>query len=173
MCTKVEQGNIINTETMKCEIEQEKLTDIDKEDDNQYKKVILNKVYKEEDKMMQMENWSIHSDNVRYVQHDKKSKTPHKLDLNTLDYCEHKELYCKLKGEKGHTLEVDLCINPDTLESNYLDMYEGIHVEMVYTNRFDENSDLSTTYLGLTKMMRETRIKAEEKFPITRQGITL
>ena len=37
-----------------------------------YKKVILNKVYKEEDKMMQMENWSILSDNVRYVQHDEK-----------------------------------------------------------------------------------------------------
>ena len=34
MCTKkVEQGNIINTETMKHEIEQEKLTEIDREDD--------------------------------------------------------------------------------------------------------------------------------------------
>ena len=61
----VEQGNIINTETMKHEKEQEKLTDIDREDDNPYKKVILNKVYKEEDRMMQMENWSILSNNVR------------------------------------------------------------------------------------------------------------
>ena len=52
-------------------------------------------------------------------------------------------------------------------------MYEEVHAEMVYTNRFDENSDLSTTYLGQTKMTRETRIKAEEKFPITRQGFTL
>ena len=43
---------------------------------------------------------------------------------------------------------------------------------MIYTNRFDENSDLSTTYLGQTKMTRETRIRAEEKFPITRQGFT-
>ena len=51
-------------------------------------------------------------------------------------------------------------------------MYEGVHAEMVYTNRSDENSDLSTTYLGLTKMTRETRIKVEEKFPITRQGFT-
>ena len=53
---KVEQGNIINTETMKHEIEQEKLTEIDREDDNSYQKVILKKVYKEEEKMMQMEN---------------------------------------------------------------------------------------------------------------------
>ena len=43
---------------------------------------------------------------------------------------------------------------------------------MVYTNRFDEISDLSTTYLGQTKMTRETKIKAEESFPITAHGFT-
>ena len=59
------------------------------------------------------------------------------------------------------------------MKSNYLDMYEGVHVDVVYMNRFDENSDLSTTYLGQTKMTRETKIKAEEKFPITGQGYTL
>ena len=151
MYKKVEQGNIINTETMKHKLKQEKLTEMDREDDNPYWKVILNKVYKEEDKMMKMENWSILSDNVRYVQHDEKSKTPHKLDLNTLDYHQHKELYCKLKGEKGHTLEAYFSINPETLKSNYLGMYEGVHTEMVYTNRFDENLDLSMTYVGQKK----------------------
>ena len=44
---------------------------------------------------------------------------------------------------------------------------------MMYTNRFDENSDLSTTYLGQTKMTRETRIKVEEKISITGQGLNL
>ena len=44
--------------------------------------------------------------------------------------------------------------------------------EMIYTNRFDENLDLSTTYLGQTKMKRDTEIKAEEKFPIIGQGFT-
>ena len=43
---------------------------------------------------------------------------------------------------------------------------------MVYTNRFYENSNLSTTYLGQTKMTRETKIKAEESFPITGHGFT-
>ena len=58
---KVEQGNSINTETMKQEIEQEKLAEIetDKEHDNPYSKLILNKVYWDENKMTQMENWSI------------------------------------------------------------------------------------------------------------------
>ena len=41
------------------------------------------------------------------------------------------------------------------------------------TNRFDENSDLSTTYLGKTGMTRETKVKeAEEKFLISGQGYT-
>ena len=47
-----------------------------------------------------------------------------------------------------------------------------MYVEMVYTNRFNENSDLSTTYLGQTKMTRETKIKVEESFPITGHGFT-
>ena len=41
---------------------------------------------------------------------------------------------------------------------------------MVYANKFNENSDLSTMYLGQTKMTRDTKIKAEERFPITGQG---
>ena len=41
---------------------------------------------------------------------------------------------------------------------------------MVYANKFNENSDLSTMYLGQTKMIRDTKIKTEERFPITHQG---
>ena len=41
---------------------------------------------------------------------------------------------------------------------------------MVYANKFNENSDLSTTYLGQTEMTGDTKIKAEERFPITGQG---
>ena len=40
---------------------------------------------------------------------------------------------------------------------------------MVYANKFNENLDLSMTYLGETKMMRDTKIKAEERFPIMGQ----
>ena len=29
-----------------------------------------------------------------------------------------------------------------------MDIYEGIHSDIVSSNRFDENSDISTTYLG-------------------------
>ena len=52
ICKKVEKGKVINTNTMKDEIEQ----DIDREDYNPYKRVILNKVYKDEHKHLR---WKI------------------------------------------------------------------------------------------------------------------
>ena len=78
----IEEGNIINTKTvtgesMTCEMAQFV-------DDNPYKKVVLNKVFKEPDKSPEMKNWSIFSDNVRYVQHDQ--MTPQNLNIDTLDY---------------------------------------------------------------------------------------
>ena len=115
-----------------------------------------------------MTNWSIFSDNARYVQHEQ--KTPPKLDIDILDYRHHKELYLKLKEEERETLDIDFGMYPGILNSKYLDVYEGVYAKMVYANKFNENSDLSTTYLGQTRMTRDTKIKAEEKFPITSQG---
>ena len=157
----IEEGNMINTKTMTCETTQT-------QDDNPYKKVVLNKVFKEEDKSPEMRNWSIFSDNVKYIQHDQ--VTPQNLHIDTLDYRDHNELYFKLKGEERETLDIDFGLYPDVLKSKYLDMYEDVYAEMVYANKFNENSDLSMTYLGQTKMMRDTKIKAEERFPITGQG---
>ena len=42
----------------------------------------------------------------------------------------------------------------------------------INTNRFDENSDLSTTYLGKTSIFKDNKITAEEKFMISEQGYT-
>ena len=114
---------------------------------------------------MQMEFWSILSDNVKYIQHDEKSV--HNLDVDTLDYRQHKEFYHGLKAEKKQTIDMDFGSNPDQLKTIYLDIYEGVHTEMIQTNKFDENSDLSTTYLGKPRMIRETKVKAEEIFLIS------
>ena len=51
-------------------------------------------------------------------------------------------------------------------------MYEDVYAEMVYANKFNENSDLSMTYSGQTKMMRDIKIKTEERFPIIGQGFS-
>ena len=89
-----------------------------------------------------------------------------------MDYQQHNDLYCELKEEEGSSLDVDFGINPESLKVKYLDLYEDVYADMVYTNRFDENSDLSTTYLGQMKMNRDTKFKAGERFPITGQGFT-
>ena len=157
----IEEGNIVNTKTMM-------YATVQNQDDNPYKKVVLNKVFREEDKSPEMRNWSIFSHNVRYVQHEQ--KTSPELDIDTLDYRHHKELYFKLKGEERETLDIDFGMYPDILKSKYLEVNEGVYAEMVYNNKFNENLDLSTTYLGQTRMTRDTKIKAEEQFPITGQG---
>ena len=91
------------------------------------------------------------------------------MHTDTLDYRDHNELYFKLKGEERETLDIDFGLYPDVLKSKYLDMYEDVYAEMVYANMCNENSDLSMMYLGHTKMMRDTKIKAEERFPVTGQ----
>ena len=55
----VEKGDMINTKTMTCEISQI-------QNDNPYKKVVLNNVFKEEDRSPEIRNWSTFSDNVTY-----------------------------------------------------------------------------------------------------------
>ena len=90
----IEKGDMINTKTMTCETAQI-------QDDNPYKNVVLNKVFKEEDKFPEMRNWSIFSDNVRYIQHDQ--VTPQNLNIDTLDYSDHKELYLKLREKGGNS----------------------------------------------------------------------
>ena len=55
----------------------------------------------------------------------------------------------------------------------YLDVYEGIQSEIVNTTRFDENSDLSNTYLGKSDKTRNDKLMAEESFPISEHGYML
>ena len=72
-----------------------------------------------------------------------------------------------MKGKEILMVDVDFGNNAEKLKSEYLDLYEGIYAEIVSTNQFDENSDLSTTYLGQVNMTRDTEVRAEERFPIT------
>ena len=67
-------------------------------------------------------------------------------------------------------LDLDFGNSPEKLKTEYLDMYKGIQSELISTTRFDENSDLSTTYVGRINLIRTSKIKVEEKFPISEQG---
>ena len=59
-------------------------------------------------------------------------------------------------------MQLDFGSTPHKLHEEYLDVYEGIQCKIVYTTRFDENSDLSMTYLGRSDKARNDKLKAEE-----------
>ena len=70
-------------------------------------------------------------------------------------------------------MDIDFGENPNVLKGKYMDVYEDVFAEGVTTNRFDENVDLSATYLGKIGIRREDIMKAEESFPISEQGFVI
>ena len=70
------------------------------------------------------------------------------LDIKAIDQKIIREIYNRLKEEDRQALELDFSSNPDKLRGEYLDMYEGVKSEVLSTTKFEENSDLNTTYLG-------------------------
>ena len=165
---KVNASKEINTMTIKQEVEQEKSTKAEIDDNcNTYQKAIMNDVNMKGKVSTQMEDWSILSDHVKYVKHDDGLETFHKLNVHIINYCQYKDLYQQLKEKKILTVDVDFGNNPEKLKSEYLDVYEGVYAEIVCTNRFDEDSNLSTTYLGQVNITRNAGVRAVERFPIT------
>ena len=139
---KVESESIANIETIKQEIEADKL---DEDKVNPYHEIITNKIEKENIVSTQMEQWSILSNIVNYVQYDRHPINVYDLDMKTVDHKRHKKIYGKSKEEERHILELDCGDTPEKLKGDYLDRYERIQSELISTTRFDKNPDLSTT----------------------------
>ena len=98
---------------------------------------------------------------VNYVQYYRYPRNFYDLNIKTIDEKSHREIYDKLKEEDKQILELDFGNTPEQLW-DYLDMYNGIHSEVISTTRFDESSNLSMTYLGRTDITGTSKIKAEE-----------
>ena len=75
----------------------------------------------------------------------------------------------EIDDTNGDIMELEFGVTPKILQEEYLDVYEGIQTEVVNTTGFDENSDLSMTYLGRSDRARSDKLKAEESFPISEQ----
>ena len=137
---------------------------------NSCKDVMLNEPNKNKDQTP-MEEWSILSDYVKYVMHDK-SVVIQKLSINSMNYRQNKDLYTSLNNEQTIKTNLNFGNSPENLKADYLDMYRGVYVEVISTDRFDEDTDISTTYLGQVDMARDTEVRAEESFPMTTRGYT-
>ena len=172
---KVESGNIINTNTLKQKIEQDQ--ELSKLDDtsgdiNPYRELMVNNAEKIETVLSQMEQWSVLSNVVNYIQHDRHPKNFHNLNISTVNKKKYKRK-SNIEETEGQVLELDFGDTPEKLKGEYLDVYKGIQSEILNTTRLDENSDPSTTYLGKVKTTKASIINAEESFPISEQGYTI
>ena len=172
---KVELGSLINKETIREELDSE--VELDKIDDNsgdenQYRELIVNNACKIENTYFQMEQWSILSNVINYVQYSTNPKNSHSIIVKPVNTNRiNKDIKGKSKNES--LLRVNLADSLDRSKEEYLDRYEGIKSEILNTTRFDENLDLSTAYLGKVNMTQDDDLVIEAKFPITEQGYTV
>ena len=113
---------------MKLEIEQEKQLnqmDDDNGDVNPYRELIVNNVEKVEMQKTQMEQWSILSNLLNYVQHSKFNSMDPSLNIRPVNWYKMKpnESFSSFGKEFR---ELDFSTNLQNLQTEYLDMYEGV-----------------------------------------------
>ena len=71
---------------------------------NPYHKIIINKAERDNTIPPQMEQWSILSNVVNYVQYDRHPKNFHNLDVRAIDQKSHKKIHNKEK--ERHSREI-------------------------------------------------------------------
>ena len=171
MYKKVETGGTINTDMVQQEIEQEKQLsrmDDDSGEVNPYRELVVNNAEKVEMPKTQMEQWSILSNLLNYVQHSKFNSMNHSLSVKPVNR------YKTKSNEEREFREVDFGTVLQSLQDEYLDVYEVIQSDIVSSSTFDENSDISMTYLGrMGHKESQDKLKAEESFPISENGYTI
>ena len=158
-------------DTVQWEIEEEKQLNIIDDNNgeiNPYRELVVNNAERTELLMTQMEQWSILSNILNYVQHSKFNSMNHSLNVKAVNRCK-----IRLDTESKYK-ELDFGPIAQKLLEEYLDVYDGIQSDIVSSSRIEENSDISTTYLGKTGNMEgQDKLKAEESFPISENGYTL
>ena len=115
---------------------------------------------------LQMEQWSILSDNIVYVG-SKGNDVMNGIDIKIVDYRDHRRMYRRM-GKEGERLSIDFRESPKVLRDKYKDVYEEVFAEVVTTNRFGENVDLSSTYLGQNRNEKGRLNVGRGKFPYFR-----
>ena len=81
------------------------------------------------------------------MQYGKNPKNFHAMSIQPIN--KSKINVGRIGGEKDRfTSEVSLMDTSDRLTEEYLDRYKGVKSGILNTTRFDENADISMTYLG-------------------------
>ena len=130
---KVELGSLINIGTIKeeldADIELDRIDD-NSRDENPYKELIINNAYRVENVLPQMEQRSILSNIINYVQYNKNPKNFHSITIRPVK-CNKVVKDTKSRKVDESLLEVNLVDNSDRLREGYLDRYKGAKLEIV------------------------------------------
>ena len=104
MYEKVDLEGIVNVDSIKQEIEEDKLSknNIDDEEEvNPYHNIIINCCDRENVIASQLEQWSILSNIGIYVQYDRNPKDFYILNVKAIDQKNHRKIYDRLKEEEN------------------------------------------------------------------------
>ena len=104
---------------------------------------------------------------LNYVQHNRFHSMNHTVDIKVINKYKYKS-----NTDDREFNELDFGTMPQKLQEEYMNIYEGVHSEIVSSSRFDKNSNLSTMYLGKVDKENQHKFKAEESFPISEHGYT-
>ena len=85
---------------------------------NPYKELIVNNAEKIEPLMTQMEQWSILSNVLNYVQHSRLNSINHTLDIKAVDKYKYRP-----NTDSREFKELDFGATPQKLQEEYMDIY--------------------------------------------------
>ena len=128
---KVELGSLINKETMKNEIDSDmELDRVDNEsgDENLYKELIVNNAIKMDSATSQMDQWSILSNVINYVQYSKNPKDFHAMTIKPVNN-KRLNLISNDRNKDDMSLRVDLTDAPNGSEEEYLGSLKELYVK--------------------------------------------
>ena len=130
---KVELCSLINKNTIREEIHAD--MELDRVDDNRgdknpYKELIVNSTCKVENTLSQMEQWSILSNVLNYMQYSKNPKNFYSMIVEPVNS---NRIVKEMKGRNIYDslLKVDLVDASDRSKEEYLDKYEGIKIRNI------------------------------------------
>ena len=117
-----------NVDTIKEEVEEDTF-DHDNEVENPYWNIIINDFERINVNVntSQIEQWSILSNVINYVQYNRNPSDHNKLDAKALELKNHRKIYDRLKEEATQVIELDFVDTPGKLKGEYLDTYDGVN----------------------------------------------
>ena len=137
---KVELGSLINKNMIKEELDAD--VELERMDDNSgvenpYKELIVNNASRVDDALTQIEQWSILSNIINYVQYSKNPKNFHSMIIKPAKLSKTTKS-TKSRNVNESLLDINLIEGPGRSKEEYIDRYEGVKSEIVDTTRFNE-----------------------------------